>query len=68
MTPPLARELADELAVMAWEGREGFVYDEDPLATSLAEAARAAEGPGERAGAVAGSRRQLHVGRHLRHD
>ncbi len=41
-----ARDLADELAVMAWEGREGFVYDEDPLATSLAEAARAAEGPG----------------------
>ncbi|PVA10573.1 microcystin degradation protein MlrC [Pelagivirga sediminicola] len=42
-----AQDLADDLARMAWEGREGFVYDEAPLATSLAEAVRAADGPGE---------------------
>ncbi|MCQ0091553.1 M81 family metallopeptidase [Roseovarius sp. M141] len=43
----IATALADDLARMAWEGREGFVYDEAPLAASLAEAVRAAEGPGD---------------------
>ncbi len=43
----IAKHLADDLARMAWDGREGFVYDEAPLATSLAEAVRSAEGPGE---------------------
>ncbi|MDO5756475.1 MAG: M81 family metallopeptidase [Rhodobacterales bacterium] len=42
-----ARELADDLARMAWDGREGFVYDEEPLAQSLAKAVRAADAPGE---------------------
>ena len=41
-----AQDLADELARMAWDGREGFVYDEAPLATSLTDAIRAADGPG----------------------
>ncbi len=43
----LAREVADGLARAAWEGREGFVYDEAPLAETLAEAVRASEGPGD---------------------
>lgn len=42
-----ARDLADDLARMAWEGRAGFIYHEAALETSLAEAARAAEGPGD---------------------
>ncbi len=42
-----AKGLADDLARMAWEGREGFVYEEAPLEASLAEAVRAAEGPGD---------------------
>ncbi|WP_113911746.1 M81 family metallopeptidase [Roseovarius dicentrarchi] len=42
-----AKRLADDLAQMAWDGREGFVYHEAPLEASLAEAVRAAEGPGD---------------------
>ena len=43
----LARDVAQNLARAAWDGREGFVYDEAPLADSLAQAVRAADAPGE---------------------
>jgi microcystin degradation protein MlrC len=42
----LAHEVAQQLARAAWDGREGFVYDEAPLAVSLEDAVRAADGPG----------------------
>lgn len=43
----LARDVAQNLARAAWDGREGFVYDEAPLAQSLAQAVRVTGGPGE---------------------
>ncbi|WP_324752972.1 M81 family metallopeptidase [Roseovarius sp. Pro17] len=43
----LARGVADELARAAWSGREGFVYNEAPLAETLASAVRASEEPGD---------------------
>ncbi|MFX0545880.1 M81 family metallopeptidase [Roseovarius sp. S1116L3] len=46
-TPALAREVAQDLAGAAWRGREGFVYREEPLDSSLAQARQAADGPGD---------------------
>ena len=46
-TAVIARDEAKELGLAAWEGREGFVYDEAPLAQSLAQAMRAGKDPGE---------------------
>jgi microcystin degradation protein MlrC len=41
-----AREIAERLAAGIWDGREGFVYHERPLAESVAKAAAAAEASG----------------------
>jgi microcystin degradation protein MlrC len=41
-----ARGVAERLAAGIWDGREGFVYHERPLAESVAKAAAAAEASG----------------------
>lgn len=41
------REVADEIARAAWARREGFVYNQKPLAASIIEAKMAADGAGE---------------------
>jgi microcystin degradation protein MlrC len=45
-TPEIAQETATGLAGTVWRERAGFVYREQPLAASVAAAARAAEAPG----------------------
>jgi microcystin degradation protein MlrC len=45
-TQKIADEVATELADTVWRERAGFVYREQPLADSVAAAARAADGPG----------------------
>ena len=42
-----AESVANELAGDIWQARDGFVYQETPLAESIAAAARAADAPGD---------------------
>ncbi|PLP56891.1 microcystin degradation protein MlrC [Mesorhizobium loti] len=43
----IAKAVADEMAAQAWRRRAEFLYDELPLAASLAVAVEASVGPGE---------------------
>jgi len=60
-------EVAERIARQIWNEREDFVYRSAPLAESVAQAAVLAV-DARQARAAARSRRQLHVGRHMRHD
>lgn len=43
--PQLARKVCDELLNNAWDAREQFVYESEPLAKSVARAKKITEGP-----------------------
>jgi microcystin degradation protein MlrC len=43
--PELAQEISQNLAQQAWQRRSEFVYDAEPLAASVARAAKLADGP-----------------------
>jgi hypothetical protein len=65
-SPERAQATADRIAAQMWNEREAFIYRSEPLAESIARAKQLAEGA-SKAGAAARPRRQLHVGRQLRH-